>query len=163
MSGGGSDKGDAGGLGLALGFVAAAGLTLWVPGYLEATDGWRSAWLTVGGVLALIGVGGAATELGRLSGRDGWGEISAGLVVAGMAGVLHVVQATLVIGRLASGLKFAVVVLVLFAPTGVGMGIARALHGGKGGGIDSSKVIPLVTALLGVAAALLNFVRAAAP
>lgn len=158
-------NGDPGGLGLALGFIAASALTLWwVPGYLDATEGWRAFWLATGGVLGLIGAGGAGIELARLRGVEGYAYVSAGLVLAGLGGVLHVLQATTIGGRPGSVLKVAVVALLLFAPTGIGMGVARVLLEPRPAPSDrqgvTAKLVTLVAGLVGLATAVLNFVSA---
>jgi hypothetical protein len=156
------------GLGLGIGFAGAGVLCLWVPEYLGASSGWTTFWFATGAVLALIGVAGSLTELeGRFGKESGFGYLGASVAVAGVGGVLHLVQARdAVEGSAASALRVAAVCLVLFALTGFGMGLGQLVaRQGRGEGEGASGhpiqvAVSLFVAALSLATAILNFMAA---
>ena len=160
---GGQRTSAAEGIGIGAGLIASAIISLWVPGYLEATHGWRTFWFIVGAVLGLTGAGGIGFEMSRLTGVEGFDDIGAGLVVAGVGGILHVIQATLAAGAVRSLLQVALVLFLLTAPIGIMRGVARiALARPPSDGVSvAARLLSLATALLGLSAAALNFLRAA--
>lgn len=157
-----------GGLGIGLGF-SAGGLVclLVVPDYLEASTGWTTFWHTVGGLLGVGGIAGVLTELSKVQRLEGAGYVAAALVIAAPAGVLHLLQGNAVVAAgAATAFRVAAVLLVLFALTGLGMGLGRLAAsvaafpvGAKGAGSWRVTSLSFITAITGLVTAVLNFLQ----
>lgn len=156
-----------GGVGLGLGFIA-GGLfcLLVVPDYLNASTGWATLWHIVGGLLGLAGVAGALVELDKVGSLHGLGYVGAAIIVAAPAGALHLLtQRGYVTGQIASSSRLATVIVIIFGLTGLGMGLGRLVSSmftstsGIGDGPNQLvlKIVGLLTALMGLVTASLNF------
>lgn len=147
------------GLGLALFGILCVGF---FPTYLGATSsGWQIFWSLTGGVFGLVGLGGALIDLSKILDVKGWDDFGVVVVLGGLAGTLHVIQAngaggwTLVV-------RVLVAVLLLVATLGAGIGMARLAAAAKRRKEHPSRprgltALSVVTVVLGLATALLNF------
>lgn len=149
------------GLGLALFGVLCIGL---LPGYLGTeTPGWLTFWSVVGGVFGLVGLGGALMEVEKIFGIEGWSELGVVVVLGGLAGIFHVIQVA-VGGAWGTGFRAVVVLLVFIALVGGGIGAGKLVASRRPRarrevkeGRRGAAVLSVVTAVIGLATALVNF------
>jgi hypothetical protein len=154
------------GFGIAIGLVVGAIVCLWAPNYLDATSGWQTFWLVVGGILGLLGLGGALLELAKLRGQRGLDDWGAALVLVGLAAIAGVLENQGIIsGLLATSAKYFVIGCLFWAAVGGGRGFARvtlakAPKATRRRGDSKPVVLGTLTAAAGLATAIVNFVRA---
>lgn len=147
------------GLGLALFGILCIGF---FPAYFGTTsDGWRTIWSLAGGVFGLIGLGGALMELSKILDAKGWDDLAVVVMLGGLAGILHVVQSN-GDGAWTVAARVLVALLLLAAAVGTGIGAARLAATSKHREDRKPRrrgvaALSVVTGLLGLATALLNF------
>jgi len=157
------------GLGIAIGIVGAGVVCLWAPRYLDATDGWNVTWVVVGALFGLVGVAGAFTELDKLRGNEksGFGgDIGVAIFLAGAAGILFVLENRgSISGNWGTFAKVSVVTLLFWAAVGLGRGFVRYLTRPRSSrqrqpGARGAAVLSVITGVVGLATAIVGFVRA---
>lgn len=154
------------GLGIAIGLVVGAIVCLWAPNYLDATGGWQTVWLVLGGILGLLGLGGALLELDKLRGQRGLDDWGAALVLVGLAAIAGVLENQGVIsGLLATSAKYFAIGCLFWAAVGGGRGFARVIlakapKATRRRGDSKPLVLGTLTAAAALATAIINFVRA---
>lgn len=154
------------GFGIAVSLVMVGGLLgFLVPPYVNASSWERVLWLSAGSLLGFVGFVGGLAEFGevRFGGvpREIWEDFAAVALIVGFAGGIHVLQDALLGGMTARALRYVVVLALILAPVGFFRGAARllAVRSRTSASFKLRDVLALMTALAGLAGAVLNALR----
>lgn len=154
------------GFGIAVSLVVVGGLLGFLaPPYVSASSWERVLWLSAGSLLGFVGFVGGLAEFGqlRLGGipRQIWEDFAVVALILGFTGGIHVLQDALLTGLAAQALRYVVVLALILGPVAFFRGAARllAVRSRTSASFNLRDVLALMTALAGLAGAVLNALR----